>query len=120
MSAIEDTDQKLRALPTAPSTDPIGEVLQLLRNFVRDLDHRVEGTPEEDGLLQTIRPHQEAFRVAIRGTAPNFVPWDNTAKKELSKAPFLADEDGDDDTSEEKSRTNQKIYIDEVLKRAQE
>ena len=118
MNAIEQTDAKLRGLPKAPSSDPVGEVMHTLRNFVRDLDRRVQGTPEEDGLLQKIRPHQDAFKVAIRRTAPYFVPWEKTETKELSEASFLAHEDGAD--AEEESRTNQnKIYIDEVLKRAQ-
>ena len=119
VNAIQETDARLRGLPKAPSSDPVGEVMHNLRNFVRDLDRRVEGTPEEDGLLQTIRPHQEAFKVAIRRTAPHFVPWEKTKIKELREASFLAHEDGAD--AEEESRTNQsKIYIDEVLKRAQE
>ena len=96
MNEMHQTGEKLRALPKAPSADPVGEVLQLLGDFVRDLGYRVEGTPEEDGLLQTIRPHQEAFRVAIRRTAPNFVPWKKTADKELPKAGFLDDEDSGD------------------------
>jgi hypothetical protein len=119
VNAIQETDARLRGLPKAPSSDPVGEVMHNLRNFVRDLDRRVEGTPEEDGLLQTIRPHQEAFKVAIRRTAPHFVPWEKTKIKELREASFLAHEDGAD--AEEESHTNQsKIYIDEVLKRAQD
>ena len=117
MNAIQETDGKLRALPRAPSSDPIGEVLHALTSFARDLDRRVEGTPEEDGLLQTIRPHQVAFKLAIRKTAPNFVPWARTTSKELPKANFLSNEDEDSGGSEMES---QKIYVDEVLKRAQE
>lgn len=121
MNAIQEANTKLGALPKAPSTDPVGEVLHALRTFVRDLERRVEGTPEEDGLLQTIRPHQEEFRRAIRQTAPNFVPWEKTVSKELPKAAFLASEDGDNDPSGvEESHAGQKIYVDEVLKRAQE
>lgn len=118
MNAIQETDTKLRALPKAPSSDPIGEVLQVLRNFVRDLDRRVEGTPEEDGLLQTIRPHQETFKFAIRRTAPQFVPWGKTSWKELPEPTFLANEDGDNDAEESPANQN-KIYVDEVLERAQ-
>ncbi|KAI9456485.1 P-loop containing nucleoside triphosphate hydrolase protein [Boletus coccyginus] len=118
MNAIQETDVKLRALPKAPSSDPIGEVLQVLGGFSRDLARRVEGTPEEDGLLQTIRPHQGTFKFAIRRTAPQFVPWGKTSWKELPEAAFLANEDGDDD-AEESSANGNKVYVDEVLKRAQ-
>ena len=120
MDVIQDTGKKLRALPRAPSTDPVGEVLQLLGDFVRDLDRRVEGTPEEDGLLQTIRPFQEAFKTVVRRTAPNFAPWDKGTKKQLPAAKFLVDEEGHGVSLMEAFRTDSVIYIDEVLKRAQE
>lgn len=124
MNAIQEANTKLRALPKAPSTDPIGEVLYVLGNFVRDLERRVEGTSEEDGLLQTIRPHQEAFKFAIRRTAPNFHPWEKAVQlsKELPKPAFLVSEEGDNDASKEADfLAHQKIiYVDEVLKRAQE
>ena len=119
MNAIQETDTKLRALPKAPSNDPVGEVLHALRNFVRDLDHRVEGTPEEDGLLQTIRPHQHAFKIAIRRTAPHFVPWGRGSRKELPEAAFLANEDGNEPEDEdEEGESHTPIYINEVLNRA--
>lgn len=124
MNAIQEVNTKLQTLPKAPSTDPIGEVLHAIGSFVRDLEHRVEGTPEEDGLLQTIRPHQEAFKFAIQGTAPNFVPREKTEHLfgELPETAFLTDEDGDSDASGAvESHTDQeKVYVDEVLKRAQE
>ncbi|KAF8551404.1 hypothetical protein OG21DRAFT_1478160 [Imleria badia] len=120
MNAIQETETKLRALPRAPSNDPVGEVLHALRNFVRDLDRRVEGTPEKDGLLQTIRPHQEIFKISIRRTAPHFVPWENTTRKELPEAAFLTHEDGDNVVVWEEFHFNRnEIHIDEVLHRAQ-
>jgi len=73
----------------------------------------------------TIRPHQDTFKIAIRRTAPHFVPWGETSEKELPEAAFLANEDGDepkdgeDEDEDEESHTHQKkIYIDEVLLRA--
>ncbi|KAG8220546.1 P-loop containing nucleoside triphosphate hydrolase protein [Butyriboletus roseoflavus] len=121
-NAIQETNTKLRSLPKAPSTDPIGEVLHALGNFVKDLDHHVVGTPEEDGLLQTIRPHQGAFKLAIRRTAPNFVPWEKTTSKVLPRVEFLANEDGDnvDGDNDALGMEPQQIYVDEVLKRAQD
>ncbi|KIJ08216.1 hypothetical protein PAXINDRAFT_89188 [Paxillus involutus ATCC 200175] len=121
MDALQNTEAELRALPRAPSNDPVGEVLHVLSSFTRDLSRRLEGTPEEDGLLQTIRPHQQAFKRAIRETAPNFVPWERTPKgRQLPKADFLANE-GDDKGSESESESefSKKIYINEVFDRAQ-
>ncbi|KIJ63510.1 hypothetical protein HYDPIDRAFT_40933 [Hydnomerulius pinastri MD-312] len=132
-NALRDTEAKLRALPKAPSNDPVGEVLHVLSLFTRDLSRRLEGTPDEDGLIQSIRPHQQAFRRAIRETAPNFIPWESKGShKHLPKAEFLANEEDDDGdarqdsdsvTSAPSSRqtfsSSPEIYIDQVLKRAQ-
>ena len=121
MNATLTTEEKLRALPKAPSADPVNEVLQLLEKFVQDLNHRVKGTPDKDGLLQSIRPCQEIFKVAIRSTRPNFVPWKKTADKELPEPKFLEDEDGDSTMPGEHDHcTSQKIYVEEVLTRAEE
>ncbi|KIK82818.1 hypothetical protein PAXRUDRAFT_832134 [Paxillus rubicundulus Ve08.2h10] len=126
MDALQDTEAHLRALPRAPSNDPVGEVLQVLSSFTRGLSRRLEGTPEEDGLLQTIRPYQLAFKRAIRETAPNFVPWDKSRRGcQLPKADFLANEEGDDKGSGSDPESvseddcSKKIYINEVFDRAQ-
>ncbi|KAF8839963.1 hypothetical protein BDN67DRAFT_952527 [Paxillus ammoniavirescens] len=98
MNSLQETEAELRALPRAPSSDPVGEVLHVLNSFTRDLSHRLEGTPEKNGLLQTIRPHQQAFKRAIRQTAPNFIPWAETERgRELPKVQFLVNEEGDDE-----------------------
>ena len=117
MNAIKETDEKLRGLPKPPSDNPVSEVLQALGGFVRELDRRVEGTPEENGLLQKFRPHQVAFKTAIRQTAPQFVPWGRTSTKELPEAVFLSNEGGDYVAGGSRAMNN-KIYIEDVLKRA--
>ena len=120
----------MRKLPRAPSNDPMNEVLQALNDFSRELSCCVEGTPGKDGLLQTIRPHQQAFRRAILCTAPNFVPWNKKkGRKELFKAKFLQEEAEDESESEDavdercqppakRQRIEESIHIDEVLERA--
>lgn len=144
MNTIRETEVKITKLPRAPSNDPVSEVLQTLAMFSRELFRRLEGTPDEGDLIQNIRPHQEAFRRAIRCTAPDFVPYEKKkAGKKLPKAEFLQEEEGEDDGEEQtgdvsdsrpgecsspssrptkKKKTvhmDQRIYIDEVLKRAQ-
>ncbi|KAF8419805.1 P-loop containing nucleoside triphosphate hydrolase protein [Boletus edulis BED1] len=131
VNTIRETEAEISKLPRAPSNDPVSEVMQALSAFSRELSRRVEGTPDENGLLQTIRPHQQAFRRAIRSTAPNFVPWEEKkAGKKLPKAEFLQDEEGEAEEAEEaeeeenqtrpakKIRIEQHIHIDEVLERA--
>ena len=71
---MQQTEESLRALPKGPSNDPVSEVLRVLGDFHKELSERLEGTPDQDGLLQTIRPHTETFRCAIRFTAPYFLP----------------------------------------------
>jgi hypothetical protein len=71
---LEKTNRELADLPQPPSSSPMGEILRLITEFTRDVRKQGEGEPGRDGLLQQIRPWQEAFRLAIRKTAPCFVP----------------------------------------------
>ena len=66
----------LDGLPKPPSDDPRGEISSLLHTFTSDLAQEIRGVPDEDGLLQVIRPAQEKFRRAIRMTAPDFRPFE--------------------------------------------
>lgn len=127
-SSILATRETLEKLPKAPSADPSNEIANLLHGFVRDLARNVEGVPDEDGLLQLIRPSQESFRRAVRATAPQFQPFERryAGRKKIEAAKFLISEDGGE-TFEELSETEEddlyirpveRIYIDEVLHRA--
>ena len=130
----------LDTLPKPPSDDPRGEISSLLHTFTSDLAQEVRGVPDEDGLLQAIRPAQEKFRRAIRMTAPNFRPFEKKfeGRRHLGKATFLHCEEGEEwnEGSENESNTewgseidppisikrNSKssnvIYIDQVMERA--
>ena len=130
-------------LPRAPSSDPRNEISTLLHNFTSDLARHIEGVPDEDGLLQSIRPAQERFRKAIRLTAPNFRPFEQKYEdqRHLGRASFLVSEEGDvgedeasatenesrcctmpaqlgNKTTKKRKRMSNKIYIDEVMERA--
>ena len=114
---------------------------------MNDVSRHVEGVPDEDGLLQAIRPAQERFRRGIRGTAPRFRPFERRYKGERRLAPavFLSyeegeggaeEEDGDGDDGEQGAQVQEGasgegrkrkhgdvvghdvIYIDEVYERA--
>ncbi|KAF9461844.1 P-loop containing nucleoside triphosphate hydrolase protein [Collybia nuda] len=131
--------EALMSLPREPSRDPRSEISTMLHVFVTDIARHAEGVPDEDGLLQSIRPVQERFRRALRTTAPKFRPFERRYAdvKELEKAEFLAHEEGaedfelDDDDDREilrkpsstKSSRNiprGPIYIDEVMERAEQ
>jgi hypothetical protein len=116
----------------------------LIHSFTVDLARHIEGIPDHDGLLQTIRPAQEKFRKSIRMTAPNFRPFESSLKEQrhLSRASFLANEETEDEVgeasdNEDKSQgdlrhgqkrkkpqalvvKSRKIYIDEVMEKAQQ
>ena len=96
---------------------------------------------DEDGLLQAIRPAQEKFRQAIRITAPDFRPYERKFRgtRHLGRFTFLKSEEGEEwdegsaesdaespfdtahsDSKIRKGLSNKSIYIEEVMKRAQE
>ena len=100
--SIINTRRLLSTLPKAPSSDPLNEICTLIHSFTIDLGRHVEGVPNHDGLLQTIRPLQEKFRKSIRMTAPNFRPFESSLKEKrhLGRALFLANEEFEDNVGE--------------------
>ncbi|TRM70037.1 P-loop containing nucleoside triphosphate hydrolase protein [Schizophyllum amplum] len=121
-ATLRRTHQALDELPPAPSADPFSDISRLVNAFVQDAHENVKGVPDENGLLQTIRPEQERFRKLIRATAPDFRPYARRSegKRKYSQAFFEA-EDGQDrpdidpaavPASEEPS--SNVIYVDEL------
>ncbi|KAI6128075.1 P-loop containing nucleoside triphosphate hydrolase protein [Pisolithus croceorrhizus] len=121
----------LEELPPAPSNNPVGEIHRVLNGFVRELSELLKGTPDENGLVQTIRLHSEAFKREVYSTAPNFLPWeqkDSHRRLHLPPARFLSNEENvdteDEDDDEELGLTppvalrGHAIYIDDVMQRA--
>lgn len=130
-SSILKTKQLLSALPPPPSKDARSEILTLLHSFATDLGQQVRGVPDafradtNRGLIQSMRPLQDKFRYAVHATMPHFEPFEKkeAAGKTLPKMQFLADEEGDEweveITRPGKGTKRRKIFIDEVLERAQ-
>lgn len=130
-TSILKTKQLLSALPPPPSKDARSEILTLLHSFSTDLGQQVRGVPDafradaNRGLIQSIRPLQDKFRYAVHATMPHFEPFEKkeAAGKTLPKMQFLADEEGDEwdveITRPGKGTKRRKIFIDEVLDRAQ-
>jgi hypothetical protein len=73
---LKITDAQISKLPKAPSEDAQGEIVLLVSNFAREVAVYVEGTPDENGIHQLMRPLNKAFLVTIRGTAQRFCPWE--------------------------------------------
>ncbi|OBZ65815.1 Interferon-induced GTP-binding protein Mx [Grifola frondosa] len=113
---LQTTEDNIRRLPMPPSSDAFGEVLHMLATFSRNLAKYLEGTPQVDGLLQSIRPAQERFQKAIRATAPDFRPYErNSSDSNSFTIPsFLSNEE----KSFAPQNDHDAIYIDDVMKRA--
>ncbi|KAI0067648.1 hypothetical protein BV25DRAFT_1834706 [Artomyces pyxidatus] len=112
----ERVELSLSKLPTPPSTDSLVEMTNLLTNFSNAVASHVEGSPDEDGLIQAIRPHQEKFKLAIRTLAPDFRLCKQAESVFFSALPpmdFLLPEDRPPTLS------TGPIYLDDVLKKAQ-
>ncbi|KAI9508381.1 P-loop containing nucleoside triphosphate hydrolase protein [Russula earlei] len=81
------TNRELEELPQPPSSTPLKKILQLITDFTRAVERQGEGIPGRGGLLQQIRLPQEKFRLAIRKTAPSFVP--QFKKRPIHEPPHL-------------------------------
>lgn len=116
---VMGVEQELKKLPSEPPGDPVAAVLQVLECFKMDLAKRLEGTPDEDGVIQRVRTRATAFKHAIHRTIPSFVPWERK-KADQHPIPFslvsFAEDDGDDGRLPSNSNH---IYLDEVMRRAQ-
>lgn len=96
--AMEGALDQLAKLPKEPSKNPLHEISALLAAFSMDVSKHVEGKPDEEGILQSIRPAQEMFKQDIRGTVPQFRPFERSVAGDqvLFAAPsFLSNEEDD-------------------------
>ncbi|KAL0958272.1 hypothetical protein HGRIS_000424 [Hohenbuehelia grisea] len=127
--SIREAQQNLSALPSEPSSDPLGEIIRLLYGFTQDISRHIAGLPHAASLPQTLRPHQHFFSAAIRATAPDFRvhkrPPSDTHPGEAPKLAFLNDENNpievpDDSRFAEFLRGRVPVFIDEVMRRAHE
>lgn len=75
---LRETEDQLSKFPSPPSDDAQGEIIMLVSGFARELAAYVEGTPDDRGIHQLIRPLNNAFLEAIRGTAQRFSPFERS------------------------------------------
>ncbi|KAH9965456.1 P-loop containing nucleoside triphosphate hydrolase protein [Russula dissimulans] len=121
---FEKNAKELHDLPSPPSSEPLREIQRMIRDFSQEVAKQVEGVPERDGLLQQIKPQQEAFRLAIRETAPCFVPKYKDVDREESPSDdgkpykhffFLR---GEEDDKEIGLDDGDEVFVDDVLEKA--
>ena len=99
-------------------------------DFTRSVEKQVQGVPGRNGLLQQIKPRQEEFRVAIRTTAPCFVPKYKVSQPQEAMFEGDTSEDwephrrlsflvGEEDYDEIGLDDGKEIFIDDVLETAE-
>ncbi|KAI9058586.1 hypothetical protein FKP32DRAFT_1581292 [Trametes sanguinea] len=86
---LEVCNAQLDKLPPPITTEPSAYVLALVTHFASDVRSRIEGAPTKGRteLVQCTRRIYEAFKDAIRSSAPPFVPYENAerAPRDLSE-----------------------------------
>ena len=112
-SLLKQTELGLRNLPKPPPENPVAEVIEMISSFSRSLSTYVEGTPDEQGIHQTIRPLHMKFSKAIRDTAPDFRPYEAGGARPFEPPCFLTAEET------ELGADEGAIYMDQVMKMAQ-
>jgi hypothetical protein len=93
--------------------------MQLIGTFVRSINHIVTGSPDDDGLIQTLRGPREKFKKEIRQTAPDFRPLerprDINAALVLPEPRFLSNEETE--LEWQPIEAKRAIFVDDVMKR---
>lgn len=85
----------------------------MISGFSRSLSDYVEGTPDEEGIHQTVQPLHMKFKDAIQDTAPDFRPYKRGETLQYEPPTFLVAEQtslGPDERA---------IYVDQVMGMAQ-
>ena len=85
----------------------------------------MEGTPDDNGIHQAIRPLNREFVLEIRGTAQKFSPFESWCGKPYTTPEFLPSEEeeelelsekgDDDDEGEREASPDDTIHVDEVI-----
>lgn len=130
---IFKTHEQISLLPKPPPKNALNEVAKLIKDFDADIQRNIQGVPFKEGIIQRIRVPTEQFRRTIRGTAPEFRPFNQSASGDrgLPDPEFLkheedviAQEGGDSDVEDNEIGlglgVNRLIYADEVHRRMAE
>lgn len=66
---------ELRRLPSPPSTNPAGEMLNLINQMTLKVKYYTDGSQAHERLCQSLRAEWYTFRSKIQATAPSFSPF---------------------------------------------
>ncbi|OBZ74744.1 Interferon-induced GTP-binding protein Mx1 [Grifola frondosa] len=110
---LANCNMELDKLPRPITTEPSAFMLTLITSFCQEVDAFVRGTPNRTSLVQTNRQIYTKFKLAIRSSAPPFMPYESAAKapKGIAKYIIMPDEDEKDVDSIGEARL---IYLKDV------
>ncbi|KAI5889579.1 uncharacterized protein SCHCODRAFT_01173975 [Schizophyllum commune H4-8] len=115
-ATLRRTQRAPEVLPPTPSPHPFSDIQRLVHAFVRDAEENVvKGVPDEDGLLQTIRPEHDKRKEGKRMHGQPFMEEGRDGAgmgKDVNPGPgpVVIDLDA------EESEASDTIYVDEVAK----
>lgn len=94
--------------------------MKLISAFVQSIQRLVDGVPDKNGLLQTLRGPRDEFNKAIRHTAPYFLPLENSLihSEVTNFVPPFSFLSSEETWEEEPCHSSSPIFINDVLEKA--
>lgn len=100
---IEEYTNRLSSLPPRPSQPPAIALLQLITRYMADLDSLVQGGPDKRYMIQRCTAAYDRFRLAVRDTAPVFVPK-TRRQSGAGRGETIENDSGDSDAEHDASK----------------
>ncbi|GJE98795.1 dynamin domain-containing protein [Phanerochaete sordida] len=111
--SLDIVREQLDALPPPPSENPAHELLRMVTTFTSEVRSFIQGAESHERLIQKCRLAYGAFKSHIRGTAPQFKPFESSREPgSKSYRSILSSEDEDDQADMQ----NRPMYLNDVRK----
>ncbi|KAH9915919.1 P-loop containing nucleoside triphosphate hydrolase protein [Epithele typhae] len=112
---------EIARLPPVVTADPPTHVLELVTTFCGAVSNRVEGSPVHAALVQRHNEAYISFKRAIRGTAPEFVPFERVGAplgwSRVSSEDSDVEDNSSDGHDEDNDEERNALYLDDVRAR---
>ena len=115
---LQNCTSRLASLPE-PIDEPTSFVLTLLTQFCAQVDSFVEGSLDAASLIQESRAAYGKYKIGIRSTAPEFLPYVNraTAQSEINTGRAMKFLKLDEEDGIGRATTASFLYLDDVRNR---
>lgn len=94
IDSLQACRNELSKIPPKIQEDPVTHLLKLITAFASEIRTVVKGRSSDSSLIQDNRAAFRKLKIAIRSTAPNFIPAPK-AGPQVSGVQYLEDEDED-------------------------